>query len=212
MTDRALRSDAERNRRHLLASARELMARDGLGVSYEQIARAAGMGMGTIYRRFPDRDDLVDALFAEHIDTVVRLAEEAAEDDDALAGITRFLTRQLELEAEDRALGELLRAGGQSSHLVQEGRERITPRATALVERAVRAGQLPPATTAGDLVLVHLMVGGVMDATRGLGDGLWRRALATALAGLRCAEHPDPPLDDTMIDRLYDAPPGDEHP
>lgn len=211
MTDRALRRDAERNRRHLIASARELMARDGLGVSYEQIARAAGMGMGTVYRRFPHRDDLVDALFAEHVDTVVRLAEEAAEHDDALAGITWFLTRQLELEAEDRALGELLRAGGQSSHLVQDGRDRITPRATALVERAVRAGQLPPSTTAGDLVLVHLMVGGVMDATRGLGDALWRRALATALAGLRCAEHPDPPLDPTMIDRLYGAPPTEEH-
>lgn len=211
MTDRALRRDAERNRRHLLASARELMARDGLGVSYEQIARAAGMGMGTVYRRFPRRDDLVDALFAEHVDTVVRLAEEAAEEEDALAGVTRFLTLQLELEEENRALGELLRAGGQSSHLVQDGRERITPRVTALVERAVRAGQLPPTTTAGDLVLVHLMVGGVMDASRGLGDALWRRALGTALAGLRCAEHPDPPLDASMIDRLYDAPPTEEN-
>ena len=205
-----LRRDAERNRQHLLASAQELMAREGLGVSYEQIARAAGMGMGTVYRRFPDRDDLVDAVFTEHIDTVVALAEQAAGHDDALEGITWFMTRQFELEAGNRALGELLRGGGQSSHLVEEGRARITPRVTALVERAVRAGQLPPTATAGDLVLVHLMVGGVMDATRGIDAGLWRRALATALGGLRVVDPPGPPLDDHTIDRLYGVPPTEE--
>ncbi|CAM5254615.1 hypothetical protein SALBM135S_01530 [Streptomyces alboniger] len=61
MTERPLRRDAERNRQRLLEAARELMARDGLRVPYEEIARTAGSGMGTLYRRFPDRQDLVDA-------------------------------------------------------------------------------------------------------------------------------------------------------
>ena len=212
MTEPPLRRDAERNRQHLLASARELMARDGLSVSYEQIAREAGMGMGTIYRRFPERDDLIDLLFADHIDGVVALAEQAGLQDDPWAGLTWFMTRQFELEADNRALGELLRGGGQSPRLVQLGRARITPPVTALVERAVQQGQLPATTAASDFAVVHLMVGAVMDATRGHDDDLWRRALTVALAGLRTAEHPHPPIDDQAIDRLYGAPSTQENP
>ncbi|WP_202388086.1 TetR family transcriptional regulator [Nocardioides flavescens] len=203
MPETPLRRDAERNRQLLLSHAGELMAREGLGVTYEQIARAAGTGMGTVYRRFPERSDLVDALFAEHIDAVVGLAREASAYDDAWEGVCWFMVRQFELERDNRALGELLRGGGQSSELVARGRREITPHVTGLVERAVAAGQLPPTTGAGDLVLVHLMVGAVMDATRGSDDRLWRRALHTALAGVRTATHAEPPFPDTAIDRLY---------
>jgi AcrR family transcriptional regulator len=214
VTDAPLRRDAERNRRLLVDTAQELMARDGLSVTYEQIARAAGTGMGTVYRRFPERDDLIDVLFADHIDGVVALAEQANAQDDAWAGLTWFMTQQFELEAGNRALGELLRGGGQSPRLVQQGRARITPLVTALVERCVQDQQLPAATAASDFAMVHLMVGAVMDATRGdhNDDDLWRRALAVAMAGLRSAEHPHPPVDDQAIDRLYGAPPTEETP
>ena len=114
--------------------------------------------------------------------------------------------------ADNRALGELLRGGGQSPRLVQLGRARITPPVTALVERAVQQGQLPATTAASDFAVVHLMVGAVMDATRGHDDDLWRRALTVALAGLRTAEHPHPPIDDQAIDRLYGAPSTQENP
>ncbi|MEV4280908.1 TetR/AcrR family transcriptional regulator [Actinoplanes xinjiangensis] len=63
-----------RNRRLLLAKAYELMVSEGLDVPYEDIARAAGTGTGTMYRRFPDRQNLLNALFSEHIDTVIGLA------------------------------------------------------------------------------------------------------------------------------------------
>lgn len=205
MTEPPLRRDAARNRQLLLDHAGALMAREGLGVTYEQIARAAGTGMGTVYRRFPERSDLVDALFSEHIDAVVALAREAGSHDDAWEGLCWFVTRQFELERDNRALGELLRGGGQSTDLVARGSREITPHVTALVERAVAAGQLPPTTGTGDLVLVHLMVGAVMDATRD-DDRLWRRALDTALAGVRTARHAEPAFPDTAIDRLYATP------
>ncbi|MEV7141523.1 TetR/AcrR family transcriptional regulator [Streptomyces tauricus] len=188
MTGRPLRRDAERNRQRLLETARELMARDGLRVPYEEIARAAGSGMGTLYRRFPDRQDLVDALFAEHVDAVVALAQQACRSDDPWSGLTWFMERQFELEAGNRALGELLRGDQQGTARLAQGCARIAELAAQLIERAVGAGQLPPGVTSGDLEAVHLMVGAVMDASRQQDPDRWRRALAVALAGLRHAD------------------------
>ena len=199
-----LRRDAERNRRLLLRTAYELMASKGLGVTYEDIARAAGTGMGTMYRRFPDRQDLLDALFSEHIDTVIGFAEQAAQYGDAWAGLAWFLEQQLEIEAQSRGLGELLRSRSQATALVQRAHERMTPLVAGLITRAVRAGQLPAGVTPADFAAVHVMVGSVMDASRTFAPHLWRRALTIALAGLRNAELAggDPP-DEAVIDHLY---------
>ncbi|MEU1395364.1 TetR/AcrR family transcriptional regulator [Micromonospora zamorensis] len=202
-SDPPLRRDAERNRELLLSTAYNLMASAGLDVSYEDIARAAGMGMGTIYRRFPHRRDLLDALFSEHIDTVIDLAEQAARHDDAWTGLSWFLERQLEIEAKSRGLGELLRSRNQATDLVQRAHERMTPLVADLIARAVRAGQLPAGATPTDFAAVHVMVGGVMDASRAAAPQLWRRALRIALAGLRHADLSGDPPDEAVIDHLY---------
>jgi AcrR family transcriptional regulator len=200
----ALRRDAERNRQLLLRAAYELMAVQGLDVPYEDIARAAGTGMGTMYRRFPHRQDLLDALFSEHIDTVIGFAEQASGYADAWAGLTWFLERQLEIEAHSRGLGELLRSRNQATALVQRAHERMTPLVAGLIDRAVRAGQLPVGATPADFAAAHVMVGSVMDASRAFAPQLWRRALAIALAGLRHAELSGDPPDENVIDHLYD--------
>jgi AcrR family transcriptional regulator len=198
-----LRRDAERNRQLLLRTAYELMATGGLDVPYEEIARAAGTGMGTMYRRFPQRQDLLDALFSEHIDTVIGFAEQASRYDDAWAGLTWFLEQQLEIEAQSRGLGELLRSRNQATALVQRAHEQMTPLVAGLIARAVRTGQLPPGATPADFAAVHVMVGSVIDASRSFAPQLWRRALTIALAGLRHAELPGDPPDEAVIDRLY---------
>jgi AcrR family transcriptional regulator len=199
----SLRRDAVRNRQLLLRTAYELMASEGLDVPYEDIARAAGTGMGTMYRRFPHRQDLLNALFSDHIDTVIGLAEQASRYGDAWAGLTWFLERQLEIEAQSRGLGELLRSRNQATALVQRAHERMTPLVTDLVTRAVRAGQLPAGATPADFAAVHVMVGSVMDASRTFAPQLWRRALTIALAGLRSAELSGDPPDEAVIDHLY---------
>jgi AcrR family transcriptional regulator len=201
-----LRRDAERNRQLLLRTAHDLMARHGLDVPYEEIARAAGTGTGTMYRRFPHRQDLVDALFSAHIDAVTDLAVEASRHPDARAGLTWFLTRQLELEAGNRGLGDLLRGPHRNAGIVRSARDRMTPLVADLIARAVQAGQLAPGITPGDLVAVHLMVGSVLDASREFAPDLWRRALAVALAGLSHADLPGDPPDDAVIESLYSAP------
>ncbi len=182
------------------------MASAGLNVSYEEIARAAGTGMGTVYRRFPDRRDLLDALFSEHIDTVIDLAEQASRSDDPWAGLAWFLERQLEIESKSRGLGELLRGRNQSTALVQRAHERMTPLVAGLITRAVRSGQLPAGATPADFVTAHVMVGSVMDACRDFAPQLWRRALTVALAGLRHADLSGEPPEETVIDRLYHDP------
>ncbi|MFD4640081.1 TetR/AcrR family transcriptional regulator [Lentzea sp. NPDC058436] len=204
MTDSApLRRDAERNRQLLLRTAYELMAVRGLDVPYEDIARAAGTGMGTVYRRFPDRQDLLDALFSEHVDKVIGFAEEASRHEDAWAGLAWFLERQLEVEAQSRGLGELLRGRHQATALVTRAHERMTPLVAGLISRSVEAGQLPAGATPADFAAAHVMVGGVLDASRAYAPGLWRRALRVALAGLRHADLSGDPPDETVIDHLY---------
>ena len=198
-----LRRDAERNRQLLLRTAYELMASQGLDVSYEDIARAAGTGMGTMYRRFPQRQDLLNALFSEHVDMVTDLAEQASRYDDAWAGLTWFLERQLEVEARRRGVGELLRGRSQATELVRRAHDRMTPLVAGLVDRAVRAGQLPAGATPADFAAVHVMVGSVMDASRRNSPRLWRRALRIALAGLRHADLSGDRPDETVIDHLY---------
>ncbi|MGV2918775.1 TetR/AcrR family transcriptional regulator [Streptomyces alfalfae] len=192
MTERPLRRDAERNRQRLLEAARELMARDGLEVPYEAIARAAGSGMGTLYRRFPQRHDLVDALFAEHVEAVVGLARQALQADAPWTGLTWFMERQFELEAGNRGLSELLRGAQQGTDRLAQGCARIAEIAAQLIERAIVAGQLPNHVVPGDLETIHLMVGAVMDASRRHDPTRWRRALAVSLAGLRHAEPSHP--------------------
>lgn len=180
------------------------MARRGLEVSHEEIAREAGTGMGTIYRRFPAKQDLLDALFNEHIDAVVALAEDALGATDPWDGLQQFMERHLDLQAEDRGLSEMLRANSQTSELVRQARQRITPIVSELVERAHAAGELGHDVSPGDFVLVQLMVCGVMDAARSFDPELWRRALAVALIGLRQGQAlPGTSPDADAIDRLH---------
>src|SRR5690348_18409526 len=111
ITDRPLRKDAELNRRKILDAAGELFAQRGLGVTLNDIAHHAGVGVGTVYRRFPDKADLIEGLFEQRVQRIVELADAALEDPDPWSGLTRFIERTCELQAEDRAFKELVLAG-----------------------------------------------------------------------------------------------------
>src|SRR5574342_294589 len=87
---RPLRADAERNRRRVLSAASDLFAERGLDVSLDEIAAAAGVGVGTVYRRFADKDALIDALFEDKIGDVERLARECLEIEDPWTAFAMF--------------------------------------------------------------------------------------------------------------------------
>jgi AcrR family transcriptional regulator len=90
---RPLRRDAERNRQRILAAAGELFAERGLSVTLDDIARHAGVGVGTVYRRFPDKNELIDALFEDRLKALCAAAEAALASDDPWDGLVLFLER-----------------------------------------------------------------------------------------------------------------------
>src|SRR3954471_21357482 len=102
--DRPLRRDALENREGILEAARSTFAELGIDASVEQIAARAGVGIGTLYRRFPTKDALIDAIFQEHLELMAAAAEEAAQAGDAWEGLLGYLTYVVERQAEDRGL------------------------------------------------------------------------------------------------------------
>src|SRR3982750_1396879 len=108
LADRPLRRDAERNRQRILAAAGELFTERGLGVTLDDIARHAGVGVGTVYRRFPDKEVLIDTLFQEQLDEWARIYEEGLDDPDPWPGVVSTHERALELWAHNRGLKEIL--------------------------------------------------------------------------------------------------------
>src|SRR3954451_8548625 len=98
-TPRPLRKDAERNRQRILDAARELFAERGLQATLDDVAHRAGVGVGTVYRRFPDKEQLIDALFESRLDQMAALAEDGLTDADSWRGLVTFLEGVLSLQA-----------------------------------------------------------------------------------------------------------------
>src|SRR5437868_10290574 len=96
-----LRADAERNRARLISAARELFAERGLDATLDDVAHHAGVGVGTAYRRFPNKDALIDALFEERIDELAAAARAALGAPTGWDGLVAFLERSLGLQASD---------------------------------------------------------------------------------------------------------------
>src|SRR3954449_11787854 len=105
---RTLRKDAARNRERLLAAARELFATHGVDVTLNDIAHHAGVGIGTAYRRFANKGEVIDALFEEGLQNLAAVAHDALEDPDAWQGLVMFLERSLHLQFGDRGLNQII--------------------------------------------------------------------------------------------------------
>src|SRR6266511_4065497 len=142
VSERPLRRDAERNRQRILDAARELFAERGLGVTLNDIAHHAGVGVGTVYRRFPDKAPLIDALFEQRLEEFVDLMNAALDDPDPWQGFAGFLERALELQAADRGLRELVLGAPGGHERVAQLRAQLYPLGARLVQRAREAGQL----------------------------------------------------------------------
>jgi AcrR family transcriptional regulator len=193
-TEKPLRKDAERNRRRILDAAAELFAERGLSVTLNDIAHHADVGVGTVYRRFPDKDLLIDALFEERVQEMLDLAEESLASEDACEGLVRFLEGSLELQARDRGLKQLLLGTPQGCAKVGGVRERIFPIISALLVRARDEGQLRADMEPGDLAVTQWMLGAVLDYSRDVSPELWRRYLHVLMRGLRADATPPEPL------------------
>jgi AcrR family transcriptional regulator len=193
-TDQALRKDAERNRQRILDAARELFAERGLGVTLNDVAHHAGVGVGTVYRRFPDKEVLIDTLFQEQLDEWARIYEEGLDDPDPWHAVVSTHERALELWANNRGLKEILLGSPQASERATQQRMQLHPLAAKLIERAQAAGEIRPDATTQDYGVVLLMVSAVMDSAEDVSPELWRRYARIALQGLRPEGAPLEPL------------------
>jgi AcrR family transcriptional regulator len=199
---RPLRRDAERNRQRILAAARTLFAEQGLGVSHDQLAEAADVAVGTVYRRFPDKESLIDALFAEEVDDVLAMADAALRIADPWAALMAFMTQSLEIQAGNRSLKELALGGAPGLALVCQAQEKLSPIIGELVARVQEAGLLRPGIGTEDFALVPIMIGAIIDSARDVDPNLWRRTLTLVMDGFRVEHRQDLPGDTPSSEQM----------
>src|SRR3954462_884328 len=164
--EKPLRKDAERNRIRILEAAGELFAERGLGIPLDDIARHAGVGVGTVYRRFPDKETLIDALFAQRIQALCQIAEQALEVPDAWDALHFYFENSSQLQARDRGLKELLACSTHGGAPVLRAKGRLRVLVTALFDRAKAARVLRQDVEPFDSPLIAMMLGVVMDRAR----------------------------------------------
>jgi AcrR family transcriptional regulator len=189
-----LRADAERNRSRILDAAAELFAEKGLAVGLDEIARHAGVGVGTVYRRFANKDELVEALFEERIAQVAQLAEEALDAEDPWEGFATFFERTVGLHVANRAVKELMFTHGEAYERVAEARARIGPLVAEIIRRAQASGELRADLELSDVPMFQFALS---DAGGKAGGETWRRYVRIVLDGLRApaaSELPQPAL------------------
>ncbi len=183
--EREQRADARRNRAKLLDAARAHFASHGLDAQIDEIARLAGVGVGTVYRHFPTKEDLLQALTDERFEGLAAAAREALEVADPWEGFAGYMTYSTRVMAEDRALSEAM---DQRPDFCSEAAHRVglLEITGEIVERAQLSGQLRADIVAWD---VPSLVCGLGRAVRVQGDGRpamsWERHLEIILAGLR---------------------------
>lgn len=181
---RALRADARRNREAVIAAAKELFADQGLEAQMPDLARAAKVGVGTVYRHFPTKDHLIAALVAEHFDRLADRARDALEVPDPWEGFSNFIRFAAQIQADDRGLCEVM--GSRPELMDAAARASDLPElCDQVVKRAQASGQLRPELEWQDVPLIVCGLGGVTQAPPPPSVGRWPRLVEIILDGLR---------------------------
>jgi AcrR family transcriptional regulator len=185
-TTRPLRADARRNRAKILAAAAAVFGESGLESQVEDIARRAGVGVGTVYRHFPTKEALVTALAEEHFERLAAIVEAAVQErGDAWEVFAAAIFRAAEPAAADLAWCEIVAGGQGPGHGELQAQRRLATAAGTLMARAQQAGQMRPDAGVQDLQAIMCGLGHVAAAQRAGAKLDWRRYLGVALDGLR---------------------------
>jgi AcrR family transcriptional regulator len=183
--ERPLRRDAERNRQRILLAAAEVFTQRGLEATLDDVARQAGVGVGTVYRRFPDKESLVAELFADRINAMVAVAEQALAAPDPWHALVSYLEYAAETMASSIGLRQLMMFATYGRDRVAYAREQMRPVVTKLVERAQEAGVLREDFSATDVPLIAYMLAAAAEYASYAQPDIWRRYLALIIDGLR---------------------------
>lgn len=173
-----LRSDAERNRARIVAAARTVFGREGLNASMASVAREAGVGIATLFRRFPTKEELVAAVFADRMDAYAAAVAVALDDPDPWHGLVGYIETVCAMQAADYGFADVLTMTFPTAKGLEERRREGYEGVVQLIERAKAAGSLREDFTPEDLVLVHMANAGVVNATGDAAPDAWRRVVA----------------------------------
>jgi AcrR family transcriptional regulator len=182
---RPLRRDAERNRVRILRAAAEVFTERGLQATLDEVAERAGVGVGTVYRRFPDKEALVEALFSERLDTLVGFAEQALAEPDPWVALATFLEQAASVIAGDRGLRQILMFATYGRDRVDQARARMLPVVSAIVRRAQEAGDVRADLSPTDVPLIEFMLSATAEYAGQVRPEIWRRYLGLILDALR---------------------------
>ena len=182
--ERGMRADARRNREAVIAAAKKLFADQGLDAQMPDVARAANVGVGTVYRHFATKDDLIAALVAERFERLAENVRENLERDDAWEGLCGFIRFATQIQADDRGLCEVM--GSRPEVMDTAARAAGLPElCDRLVTRAQDTGQLRRDVEWEDIPMIACGLGSVTQASVGPATGRWPRLVEIILDGLR---------------------------
>ncbi|MGC4938516.1 TetR/AcrR family transcriptional regulator [Kribbella sp. DT2] len=176
-----LRADAERNRDRILAAARRLYAREGLGISMASVAREAGVGKATLARRFATREELVTAVFADRMDGYAAAVAEALADADPWHGFTSYIENVCAMQAADRGFADVLTMTFPAARALESRRDEAYHGLVELISRAKAVGRLRDDFTSEDVVILLMANAGVVAATADAAPDAWRRLVGQML-------------------------------
>lgn len=183
---RASRSDAVRNRASIMDAAARAFAEQGSAADVREIARSAGVGMGTLYRHFPTKDLLLETVLHEHFEEWTRTAADSAASRAPAEALHVFLHDALERQANHRALVEQFARTWDTTEGKATCERSLYPVIDELVARCHEVGALRPGVTGEDISLLLVGLGGIAQlAGAREHPALWRRALRIALDGLQ---------------------------
>jgi AcrR family transcriptional regulator len=169
-----LRADAERNRLRIMEAAARVFAERGLDGTLHDVAKAAGLGVGTVYRRFPDKEALIEALFETEMERIADLAEQASLQPDAWAALTGFLRGMCGEQADNRGLHEVLNSSDYGQDRVAAARGRIMPIIGDMLTRSQEQGSVRKDIEPSDLGMLMMMVSSLAHVQEARNDA-WVR-------------------------------------
>lgn len=196
---RAIRRDAVENRERLLVAARALFAEQGFEVTLDDIARHAGVGVGTAYRRFANKSELLNALFAEQTMEVAAAADAGLADPDPWHGLVSYLEQSLARQLRDKGLAQIVSGDRISVEQHNWNREVMAPKNRALIARARDAGMVRDDVEGTDLTFIQVGLNAIMTRSRDAHPDLYRRYLHLMLDGLRAVPGNPTPLPVTAL-------------
>lgn len=182
-SERPLRGDAERNRRLILDTADRMLTQRGGVVTLNEIAREAGLGVGTVYRRFADLESLIDVLFCERFVRFIEFAAKARQQDAPGSALTSYILTAAAWRAADPSLETILANARIERPEVAESRSTLNAHINQMVANALEASAVHADFAAADVYNILFMLGAVADRTEAIRPGAWRRYAVVLLNG-----------------------------